>query len=172
MGAGDSIQGFNKKALREIQDAIDKLPKEFTVRRVQGVLKKGLQPFIRRARLTAPIDTGELRESIKTKTFRNNKYMVFGGVVTKGSVNSVTGDKVNVDGFYAKFIEYGFTHVAWPEKGKRIDKGQYSDSRLTEVNPEPFLRPSWDETKNNVKTETIKLSEKSVKAYLKKVKKN
>jgi HK97 gp10 family phage protein len=164
MAAGDSIQGFNRKALKEIQEAIDRLPKEFTQRRAQTVLKQGLKPFISSAKSKAPSDTGNLKGAIGIKTFRNNKRYIFAGVKTKKG-----GGKG--DGFYAKFLEYGFTHVAWPEKGKRIDKGDYSADRLKKIEPKPFLRPAWDETKNRVKDETIRISEKRIKAYLKKVKK-
>lgn len=173
MPAGDSIQGFNKKAMREIQAALDKLPKEFSITRRRTILKKGLDPFINAAISKAPQDTGDLKLSIGTKTFRNNKNSVFGGVITKkkikigGSVGSES-----LDAFYAKFIEFGFTHVAWPEKGKRIDKGDYSRSRLKKVEAKPFLRPAWEETKQRVKAETIGISEKRIKAYMRKVNKN
>lgn len=174
----NSTAAFNRKAFKEINDALKKLPKEFSLTRRRNILKKGLDPFISAAKSKAPKDSGELAESIGTKTFRNNKEFVFGGVVTKKKVKTVTNEKITVDGFYAKFIEYGFRHIAWPDKGVRIRTGLVGgalaglNKRITNVKPKPFLRPAWDETKGSVKNATIKLTEKRVKAYERKVKKN
>jgi HK97 gp10 family phage protein len=169
----NSIQAFNKQAMKDIKSALDKLPKEFSIRRRRTILKKGLESFINTAKSKAPVDTGQLKEAISTKTFRNNKAFVFGGVVTKGSTKSVTGEKVKIDGFYAKFLEYGFDHIAWPEKGFRLDRDPIRENRITKIPAKrhAFLRPAWDETKLKVKTDTINLTEKRVKAYERKVKK-
>ena len=168
-----STNSFNKKAIKEINNALKKLPKEFSVSRKKTILKKGLQPFIRQAKSNAPVDSGELRESIGTKTFRNNKAFVFGGVTTKKNIKSVTNEKITVDGFYAKFIEYGFRHIAWATKGSRISNNFLAsfNDRITKVKAKPFLRPAWDSKHEAVKKETIELTKKRVKAYEKKVKK-
>lgn len=169
----NSIDSINAKVMRDITKALEGLPKEFTTRRRQTVAKKGLKPFINAAISRAPKKTGDLRLSIDTKVFRNNKNYVFGGVITKrkikigGSVGSET-----VDGFYAKFIEYGYRQIAWPTKGETLRKSNISKGRVQQIQPRPFLRPAWDATKEQVRTVTIAEAEKRIKAYLKKIAKN
>lgn len=166
----NSIEAFNKQALRDIRNALNNLPKEFTLAKRRNILKKGASSFIDRAKSKAPIDTGELREAIGTKTFRNNKEFVFAGVRTKGKVSGVLG-KVEIDGFYAKFLEYGFRHIAWPAKGSSIKKGFLGkhlaavDKRITKVKAKAFLRPAWDESKNQMRKDVENLTEKKIKAY-------
>lgn len=169
----NSIQSFNRQQIKEIQKALKGLPKEFSKRRKQTILKKGLEPFINAAISKAPKDTGDLKLSIGTKTFRNNTNGVFGGVVTKkkikigGSVGTET-----VDAFYAKFIEYGYRQIAWPTKGETLRKSYISKGRVQKIAPRPFLRPAWDATKGQVKTVTIAVAEKRIKAYMKKINKS
>ena len=173
----NSIEVFNRQQIKDMQNALRNLPKEFSVLKKRNILKKGADVFIARAKSKAPVETGELREAIGTKTFRNNKNFVFAGIVTKKSIKSVTGKKVVIDGFYAKFIEYGFRQIAWPEKGDSIKKGIIGgllasvDKRITTVKPKPFLRPAWDETKNQMRADVIALTAKKEQAYERRIKK-
>lgn len=150
--------------------ALEALPKEFSPARRRNIGKKGMASFISRAKQKAPVQTGTLRESIGTKTFRNNKDYVFGGVVTGKAVKSVTNDKIVVDGFYAKFLEYGFTQIAWAEKKQRKINGDFTAAQMQKIEPKPFLRPAYDETKETVRRDTINLVIKRLRAYEKKQK--
>lgn len=170
--ASNSIDNINKQILKEITNAISKLPNEFSLRRKRTILKQGMKPFINEAITRAPKDTGDLKLSIDTKTFRNNPNYVFGGVVTKKKIKigGSVGTEI-VDGFYAKFLEYGYRQVAWAKKGQTIRKGSFSKSQIQQIAPKPFLRPAWDSSKERVKTVTIAIAEKRIKAYLKKISK-
>ena len=165
----NSIQAFNKESFKEILMAFDSLPKEFSSRRKQTIAKKGMSPFVESAKNKAKQDTGALKLSIGTKTFRNNKNGAFGGVILKQKGNS---ESETTDAFYAKFLEYGWTHIAWPQKGQSIKKGTVYKKQMSEVPAErnAFLRPAWDETRMRVQSETIKLIEKRLAAYMRKVK--
>lgn len=171
MPGSNSIDSFNKRELKKIREALNKLPKEFSLTRRRTILKQGLKPFINAAISKAPSKSGDLKLSIDTKTFRNNKKYVFGGVVTKKKIRiggSVGSEKL--DAFYAKWIEFGFTHIAWPKDGeevKNVDK-----SRLKEIEPSPFIRPAWDATRVQVRKRTEQIVEKRIKAYERKVKRD
>ena len=171
--ASNSIDSFNKKVLKDIENVMKGLPEEFSIRRKRTILKKGLQPFINNAIQRAPKKTGDLKLSIDTKTFRNNPNYVFGGVITKKKIK-IGGSvgREEVDAFYAKFIEYGYTHIAWPQKGETIRRSSISRDRLKEIQPKPFLRPAWESTKRQVRSMTIAIASKRVKSYLKRKKKN
>lgn len=166
-----AAKNFKITGFKEAEKALEALPKEFSTAKKRGIGKKGMQAFINSAKQKAPVQSGTLRASIGTKTFRNNKDYVFGGVVTNKSIKSVTGDKIKVDGFYAKFIEYGFTQIAWGTKGKTIRNGLVYKSQMQKIEPKPFLRPAWDETRDKVKRDTIKLVIKRLRAYERKNKK-
>ena len=162
----NSIEVFNKQAYKDILLAFELLPKEFSLQRKRTILKEGVQPFLEAARNKAPKDTGVLKLSIGTKTFRNNKNGLFAGVVLKKKIN---GNEV--DGFYAKFLEYGWTHIAWPQKGQSIKKGTVYKKQMSEVPAErnAFLRPAWDETNERIKKRTEAIIAKRINAYEKRV---
>ena len=165
-------KNFDIKGMRSVQKALDLLPKEFGVTKKRNLLKKGIKPFIERAKSKAPVKTGVLKESIGVKTFRNNKNWVFGGVITGKNIKSVTNEKITVDGFYAKWLEFGFTHISFPEKGQTLKNTNFAPKETSWVKPKPFLIPAWDETKGTVRSGTVKLILKRLKAYEKKQKRN
>tara|TARA_R110000803_G_scaffold87730_1_gene154646 strand:+ start:1860 stop:2372 length:513 start_codon:yes stop_codon:yes gene_type:complete len=167
-----AAKNFSFKGMSSVQRALSLLPEEFNIAKKRNLLKKGLKPFIQRAKSKAPVKTGVLRESIGTKTFRNNKKWVYGGVRTDKKIKTVTNDKVTVDGFYAKWLEYGFTHISFPEKGQTLKNTTFPKGHVSEVKPKPFLTPAWDETKGTVRKETVSLILKALRRYEKKQKKN
>lgn len=180
---GQSIQGFNKqlkKDLEEIFKALDQLPKEFSLTVRRNISKKAVAPFLRQAFQNAPHDTGDLQFSIGTKTFRNNKAAIFAGVILKKKLNfggTIGTDKTDV--FYAKFIEFGYTHIAWPKKGETIRNGRkglflirdLSKKRLKKIPPRPFLRPAWNSTKDQCAKAMANETERRLKIYNRKVRK-
>ena len=165
-------KNFNLKGMEAVRAALNRLPKEFTLAKRRNILKKGLQPFIQSAKNKAPVKTGTLKESIGTKVFRNNKTYVYGGVSTKKNIKTVTNEKITVDGFYAKWLEYGFTHISFPEKGQTLKNTIFPKWQTSEVKPKPFLTPAWDETKGRVRKDSINLIIKKLRRYEKKEKKN
>jgi HK97 gp10 family phage protein len=165
-------KNFSFKGMNSVKRSLSLLPKEFGITRKRNLLKKGLDPFIQRAKSKAPVKSGVLRESIGIKTFRNNKTWIYGGVMTDKKIKTVTNEKFTVDGFYAKWLEFGFTHISFPEKGQTLKNTKFPKGHVSEVAPKPFLIPAWDETKGTVRSGTVKLILKRLKAYEKKQKRN
>lgn len=112
------------------------------------MIRKVLKPFVEKSqRNLKKSKTGDLKSSIGTMTFKNNQRYVFAGWKKKSRVKTgaSTGPKTRaVDSFYAKFIEFGFTHIAWPEKGKRIKYGDYRRSRLTVIPGQFFIERAFN----------------------------
>ena len=165
-------KNYSFKGMNSVKRALSLLPEEFTIVKKRNLLKKGVQPFIQRAKSKAPVKTGVLRESIDTKTFRNNKTWVYAGVVTDKKIKTVTNEKITIDGFYAKWLEYGFTHISFPEKRQTLKNTTFPKGHVSEVKPKPFLTPAWDETKGTVRKGTVGLILKALRRYEKKQKKN
>ena len=165
-------KNFSFKGMNSVKRALSLLPEEFTIAKKRNLLKKGVQPFIQRAKSKAPVKTGVLRESIDTKTFRNNKTWVYAGVVTDKKIKTVTNEKITIDGFYAKWLEYGFTHISFPEKGQTLKNTKFLKGEVKPGKTSPFLVPAWDETKGTVRKGTVGLILKALRRYEKKQKKN
>ena len=158
----------NEIQLRRMSKQIDRLPKHFSLTRRRNFAKKSLNIYLRAAEAKAPKDTGNLSFSIKHKIFRNNKGFVFAGPIAKPR-GSRSKKKIKNDGWYARLIEYGFRNFAFPRKGQTIDSADVFPSRITKVEPKPFLRPAFDATKNAVYNDLVKRVTKAVKAYQRKV---
>jgi len=165
-------KNYSFKGMNSVKRALSLLPEEFTIAKKRNLLKKGVQPFIQRAKSKAPVKTGVLRESIDTKTFRNNKTWVYAGVVTDKKIKTVTNEKITIDGFYAKWLEYGFTHISFPEKGQTLKNTKFLKGEVKPGKTSPFLVPAWDETKGTVRKGTVSLILKALRRYEKKQKKN
>lgn len=162
--------------LQKIFANIDKLEREYSRTKRRNLAKKALKPYVDEARSKAPSDTGTLKLSIDYKIFRNNPDMLFAGPIKKNitiskKTNNRGAIRETIDAFYVKFIEFGYTHIAWPEKGKRIRNGEYDQSRLKEISPKPFLRPSWERTKNRCLKESERLIKVAFDQIAKKMKK-
>lgn len=84
------------------------------------------------AKARAPVDTGQLRRSIKVRALKRSRTAV--GVTVGTSKKDYTGDQ-----FYAAFIEYGH------KLGKRKRGGNAGDSdNRKQVPAKPFMRPAFD----------------------------
>lgn len=151
---------LDKDSLELVLKQFKKLPDEFTVRRKMNILKKGMEPFLMKARQLAPVDTGGVRESIGTKKFSNNNQYLFGGVIKSKKVG-YGSKKQKIDPFYAKFAEGGFRHIAWPEKGRRIKNGYYGANRIKQIPARPFIEPAWKKSEDQVFNKTTELIEKA-----------
>jgi HK97 gp10 family phage protein len=99
------------------------------------VIRKAAKPVLETARNAVPVDSGDLRRSLKIrarKRSRRNKNTV--------GVQVVTGERFfKGELFYGGFLEFGW------RTGKRG-----SDKR-TQVQPKPFLRPAYDQNKSTVR---------------------
>lgn len=152
---------LDKDSLELVLKQFKKIPAEFTVRRKMNILKKGMEPFLMKARQLAPVDTGATKESIGTKKFKNNNQYLFGGVLRSKKV-AYGSQKQKLDPFYAKFAEGGFRHIAWPEKGRRIKNGYYGANRIKQIPARPFIEPAWRKSEKDVFKTTVELTEKII----------
>ena len=109
---GLSDLGRNLKALEEkVQGQV-----------LRRAVEAGAQPVLESAKSNAPVDTGQLRDSLEITTSLKEGTAV-------ASVG--TGEKdYQGETFYASFVEYGHT----TKQGKHVP-------------PKPFLRPAFDSNK-------------------------
>jgi HK97 gp10 family phage protein len=112
------LEGF-----RELEAALNELPKSTAKNVLRRVAKGALQPMAEKARSFAPFDQGDLRASIQVserrtkRVARINRFDKNTGI--QMAMGPVSGKAVLN---YATFVEFGTV-----------------DSR-----PQPFLRPAWD----------------------------
>ena len=167
------LKDIQKELNKVFKDLIE-IDKSFTERKKNNMVKraaKGMQEdMIRRA----PKKTGDLKLTIGFKKFRNNAAVFLGVIRNKvidigGSVGRIKIDKA----FIARFIEFGFTHIAWPRKGKRVGNPIYSANQYKWIEGKPFIRPAFDDSGNRnqffeeMRKEVYKAIEKANKAKLK-----
>ena len=119
--------------------AVDRRLKKFTLKLqkkiFRKVVRKAAEPVLATARANVPVDSGDLKKSLKVRAMkrsRRNKNRV--------GVQVGTGEKFFLgDQFYAGFIELGW------HTGKR------RSLKRTKVEPKPFLRPAHDQNKSTVR---------------------
>lgn len=102
--------------------------------------RKAAKVVHRRALDYAPVDTGDLEESIKVRSIKRSKYKVGASVVTGDGFYQ--GKQ-----FYGAFIEFGAPgHMTF-------GKGE------SPLEPDPFLRPAADDSEDEVRqvyTQTLR----------------
>jgi HK97 gp10 family phage protein len=113
--------------LREIQDALHQLPKATAKNVMRRVLKARAQPIAEKARQLVPVDEGDLRDSIvvSTKLAKSQKK---------------TNKKEHRDEVEMFVGPDNRPQAHWMEFGTFKDQAQ------------PFMRPSWDSTKDDLLT--------------------
>lgn len=77
---------------------INRMLEDVSGNNLADVVTRGLEPVAESARLKAPVRTGELRRSIKTRAIRNERNMVEGAVVATAP--------------HAPFVEFGTRKMA------------------------------------------------------------
>ena len=150
------LEGFS-----ELEAVLKKMPSRVARKPQMKAFRKGGRILVKEMRSRAPISTkvpfesihrnyskgkasvksvthkkGELRRAIKTKMKTNN------GMVTMW-VGPISGAGEKNDAWYAHFVEFGtagFTPKRGPYKGKFVS-GQ---------SPQPFVRPAFDQKKDEV----------------------
>jgi len=111
--------------LKELDNALAKLPKSAGKGALRKALKKAGQPIFDAAKMKVPVDTGALKESleISTKLSRRQKR----GRRKQGAVELFIGAG-RPKGSHAHLVEFGTSRSS----------------------PRPFLRPAWDENKGKI----------------------
>lgn len=121
------------EGLRELERALELLPRSTGKAALRRVLKKAAQPVADAAASNAPVDEGALRDSIGVGTKLTRRQR---GVHRK----MFKDDKASVE----MFVGAGGLPQAITQEFGTVDHS-----------PQPFMRPAWDVEKNGV-LESIK----------------
>ena len=145
--------------MNEIMNVIDGLPQALKYKFVQDTYAKTLNAtVVKVAKRLVPVsktkwdlsstyksrqhEMGNLKRSIGVVRGNNRKYpTVFAGPRSK-SANFKGGPRNKDDGWYAHMIEFGHWLTTKERSGNQ--------SQLEYVQPQPFMRPAWDQTKNTI----------------------
>jgi HK97 gp10 family phage protein len=126
---------------RELDKALEELPKATGRNVMRRAATKALQPVIDTARPLVPQDEGSLKESLKVTTrlskrqaaLMRQQYRAEG----KAAVNVFAGPAALP---HAHLVEFGTKPRYHKKSGKFV--GQ--------MKPRPFMRPAWDSKKDDV----------------------
>ena len=122
--------------------ALKELPRLVEQKIMRTALRAAAKPIWKAAREKAPVDTGNLRDSITIKARRQTKKNVQSVIIHPGF------EWYKGDNYYAMFVEFGHRIGKRPSRGKLRAYGR--DVRA-EVPPHPFMRPAFDERKEEAK---------------------
>jgi HK97 gp10 family phage protein len=129
--------------LKELYDKLQQLPEKMEKRVMAKAMRQGTNVFMRSARENAPVKTGALKKSIKTKSLRGRR-----GEVKFGAVASAP---------YAHLVEFGTAqHLIEAGKNRRGSTGKkvladgkgriFGKSVMHKGSKmKPFMRPAFDE---------------------------
>jgi HK97 gp10 family phage protein len=132
--------------LRELKAALEELPKS-TARRVQErVLLKRAQPVVTTAKAKAPVQFGDLRDSIQATTRRPKGHKTpaaraFAQTRAMGgsTAQARAASKAAGPAFVEVFIGPG-----------RMPQASLQEFGTSHHPPHPYMRPAWDENKGKV----------------------
>ena len=122
------------KGLAELQKFLDQLPVKIEKNVMRGALRAGAKPVLEQAIARVPVQSGELKNSLKISTSAR------GGTVTA---------KVKTNVFYAKFVEFGTkAHFITAKKGGWLSFGGIFAKSVWHPGipkgPHAFMRPALD----------------------------
>lgn len=129
---------------KELAKALADLPRKIEVNIMRSALRSGASVIAAEARRNVPVDSAELKSTIRTSSNRKR------GTV---EANAVVGNRKTKKGWYATFVEFGTApHLIRAGKNKpmlsfRDRNGVWH--RVFEVNhtgaqAKPFMRPAFD----------------------------
>lgn len=97
------VDGLSRKLKR--------LPRAVRRKQILRALRAGMRPITRAARSSVPVDTGLLKQKIRTRTVpaRNSRQA---GRIQLGVKVDRSGRKSGTDAFYWRFVEFGTTNMA------------------------------------------------------------
>ncbi|ABA79158.2 HK97 gp10 family phage protein [Rhodobacter sphaeroides] len=125
MAKNKSGMEIDKKSFRELEKNLMSLEKLATQKRlIKTSMKKAMQPVADAAQSAAPVDEGDLRDSI---------------IVT---------DKLNKTQKRLERKEGKHSFVMYAGAGS--PKGHLLEFGTEETSPQPYLRPAWQTEKENV----------------------
>ena len=129
---------------KALAKALAELPLKIERNIMRSALRAGASVIAAEARKNVPVDTAELKSSIRTSS--NSKR----GMV---EANAVVGNRKSKKGWYATFVEFGTApHIIKAGKNSKSLSFRTKDGvwhRALEVNhtgakAKPFMRPAFD----------------------------
>lgn len=121
--------------LKELNDLLQRLPAKIEANVLRGALRAGQKEILQAAKANVPVQSGDLRASLRIKT-RSKK-----GVV---SATLVAGNK---KAYYARMVEFGTArHFIKPKNRKSLFFAGLAREVVDHPGAvaSPFMRPAWD----------------------------
>lgn len=151
------------EGLEEIQRALKGLEKKMQKKLLRAALGAGTREVRDEVRRHVPVDTGNLKRSIRARVKRLGRTGWAAKVVPTQKLLKKEGggwqpldktDKNQHDGWYAHIVEYGTVSPRLP-RGKKKMKFTYKGvtqfrHRVRGMPAKPFFRPGWDASKGRV----------------------
>lgn len=141
---GKSFIEFEVKGLREIEQALKRLPIELERKVLRRAVLAGAGVIRDEARRLAPVRTGALRQNIVARYHKRKNGLVRYDVgIRKG--------RKGMDAYYASMVEFGTSpHIIRAKKKKALGvDGRFgSVVRHPGASARPFMRPAFDSKYN------------------------
>lgn len=125
--------------LKEIIDKLNSLPEKLENKVIRAAIRQGANVIKDKVKSYVPVDTGDLKKSIKVTGTRYQKGKI--AFVVRPTPNK----KKKVSVYYAKFVENGTSKMA----------------------AKPFLRPAFDEAGDDVLNKTIEVIKSKIEEVTK-----
>lgn len=148
------------KGLDQLANGLKSLPNKLARRVLNKAMKKGAQLLADVTKEKTPVDTGALRDSIAVKLKKVSN------VETQAIMGSHEKEKDGV--YYAHMVEYGGKYVI---KARGLDKGKKKGRVIAagSIKAQPFMRPAFDSSKDQVIDAISKEIEAGVAVELSKI---
>lgn len=127
------------KGLADLQAAMGQLPVKVETNIMRAALRAGCKPILEAAKKNVPVQTGDLRDSLRITSGSTKRGRVMRSVVAGGKVKGKPGRV-----WYAHIVEGGAAaHVIQARNGRMLAIG------VSKVNHpgfagKPFMRPAFD----------------------------
>ena len=130
-----ATSNVNVKGMKELAEALNGLPDRIQANVLRSALRAGAKLIQQEAIQQVPVDSGDLRASIKVGT-RSSRGIVQATIKAGGKT-----------AWYAKFIEFGTAaHTITAKDGGFLSFGghQYRSVSHPGIQARPFMRPALD----------------------------
>jgi len=138
------------EGLKEIQAALQELPKATAKNIMKRVLLKRAEPIVQAAKQNVPVLSGELRDSIVASTKSTGGSAgkkAFAQAMASGATSKQAGAaarEANRATSGSIFVYIGPSKLGY--------YGMFQEFGTKDIPPQPWLRPAWDQNKDGVLT--------------------
>lgn len=150
----------------DLAKALAELPVKLEAQVMQSALRGGAKLIAERARVLVPVESGDLRRSIKVRARKNKRT----GYV---NVYVAAGGRRKGDPFYAHMVEFGTkAHEIRPKGGGSLLLAGLMRSIVQHpgARPKPFLRPAFDATAQGALDEIARVTKKGIERIARRAK--